>query len=239
MQLTQIYISDDRQPMGDLLDSNANIARESLPEFKYAIYGDEEIQKFLSSNFSSEVLDIYESLAPYAYKSDFARYCILYKVGGWYIDVGLRLSGIRVKVPDNISLIAFRDHPYSHTSSSFACANGAIYAKMKHPAIAKAIELIIDNTKKRYYGLTPLCPTGPTLWGRAIAITGIDSSYLFGDFIELTQTHSKANKAMVLPDGSMLGYHKKRGGRDDLKARGARGTNNDNDFRYNKKVYLN
>jgi hypothetical protein len=238
MQLTQIYISEDSQPMGELLEFNAKKARAALPKLNYRIYGDSDIKELISSHFDQEILNTYNRLRPFAYKSDLARYCILHEVGGWYLDIGLSASGAQINVPNSISLIAFRDQPYRHTASSFACANGAIYAKAKHSATAKAIELIVENTRNEYYGLTPLCPTGPTLWGRAIAITGIDNSCIFGDFLELTPSYSKKNKAMVLPDGTILAFHKQSGG-GDLKALGAKGTNNYNDFWHNKQAYQN
>lgn len=150
MQLTQIYISHGRQPMGKALEFNAKLARESLPGFEYVLYGDEAIQDFLASGFDREVLDAYRKLAPYAYKSDFARYCILHELGGWYLGVGLRLAGLRISLPDGIRLLAFGDQPYRHTSSSYDCANGAIYAAPKHPATAKAIELVLENVKSQY-----------------------------------------------------------------------------------------
>jgi len=236
MQLSQIYLSDDNQAMGEVLEANAKIAMQSLPGFKYKIYNDHEIKELLFSSFSSDALTAYNSLAPYAYKSDIARLCILHVFGGWYIDIGLRLTGTRITVPSNLSLLAFRDDN-RHTLNGHACANGAIYATPRHPATAKAIELIIENTKNQYYGVTPLCPTGPTLWGRAIAMTGVDATYAFGDFLELTPLHSKKNKAMVMPDGTIFAFNKQSEG-GDLKSLGAKGTNNYNHFWHSKNVYI-
>ena len=85
--------------------------------------------------------------------------------------------------------------------------------------------------------MTPLCPTGPTLWGRAIAIAGIDDSCMFGYFLELTPAHARKNKAMVLPDGTVFAYNKESGG-GDLESLGARGVNNYNDFWLKKCVYM-
>jgi mannosyltransferase OCH1-like enzyme len=236
MQLSQIYISDDNQAMGEVLKANAKMAMQSMPGLKYRIYNDHEIKELLSSSFSSDALTAYNSLAPYSYKSDFARFCILHELGGWYIDIGLRLTGAKITVPDNVSLLAFRD-VNRYTRTSYACAGGAIYATPRHPATAKAIELIIENVKSHYYGVTPLCPTGPTLWGRAIAATGVDASYVFGDFLELTPLHSKKNKAMVLPDGTIFAFNKQSEG-GDLERLGAKGTNNYNHFWHNKSVYI-
>ena len=237
-QLTQIYISKDNRPMGTTLKKNLETTKQIFSNYSHQLYRDDDIQEFIKKNFDREVLMAYNKLAPYAYKSDLARYCILYELGGWYLDIGLRLSGTKINVAEDISLIAFRDQPYSHTFSSFACCNGAIYAKPKHPTTAKAIELATNNIHSGYYGVSPLCPTGPTLWGRSIAITGIDNSYLFGDFLEPTPTHRQKNKAMVLPDGTIIAYHKQSGG-GDLESLGAEGTNNYNQLWHGKSVYIN
>lgn len=222
--------------MGEVLEANIRKTKEIFSNYEHRLFNDNDVKDFLRDNFDDEVIAAYDKLTPYAYKSDLARYCILYELGGWYLDIGLRLSGTRITVPDSISLIAFRDQPYSHTFSSFACANGAIYAKPKHPALGKAVELAIQSIRKSYYGVTPLCPTGPTLWGRAIAIAGIDSSSLFGDFIELTPTHRKKNKSLVFPDGTILAYHKQSSG-GDLESLGAHGTNNYNQLWHARAVY--
>lgn len=236
MQLSQIYISDSRQPMGKLLEDNAKVTRATFPGMKYKLYGDDDIRDLLASNFDGEVLVAYRSLVPYAYKSDLARFCILHEFDGWYIDIGLRLARINVTIPEGVHLLAFRDI-LRYAGSSYACAGGVIYARPGHPAIAKAIELILENVKNRYYGVTPFCPTGPGLWGRAIAIVGTDHSYSFGDFMELTPDHPNKNKAMVLPDGSIFAYNK-RSAAGDLQALEARGTNNYNDLWQSRSVYL-
>ena len=217
------------------MESNADQARASLPGFDYKLYGDAEVQEFLSAHFSRDVLIAYRKLVPYSYKSDFARFCILYEMGGWYVDVGLRLTGAKVVLADDVSLLTFRDiNKYS--GSSCSCSAGAIYASPRHPTTLQAIEMIVENVKSKYYGITPLCPTGPTLWGRAIAAVGFNGSCIFGDFLELTPTHSQKNKAMVLPDGTIFAFNKPSGG-GDLASLGAKGSNNYNDIWRSRQVY--
>lgn len=221
--------------MGEILEANTGTAKACLPGLDYALYGDEEIQDFLKDHFDQQTLVACRRLAPYAYKADLARYCLLHKLGGWYLDVGIHLTGVKINVADGIGLVAFRDQT-AHSLSPFACANGAIYAKPEHPATAKAIELVINNVNKEYYGVTPLCPTGPTLWGRAIAMAGVDSTHLFGYYQELTPAHTVKNKALLLPDGTIFALGKQSEG-GDLQALGAQGTNNYNDYWHCKTVY--
>lgn len=235
MHISQIFISDSCASMGPQLEEAASAIKGLFKDCIYTLYGAEEIYELISKKFSHDVLRAYESLVPYAYKADLARYCILYEHGGWYFDIGMRHAGTVVGVDSNTSIIAFRDiNRYSLTN--YACDNCIIYAKARHASLAKAIELIINNVNNKFYGQTPLCPTGPSLWGRALAITGLDSGVLFGDAIELTPNHKRKNKAMILPDGTILAYKKPSGG-GDLRSLGATGTNNYNIFWREKRVY--
>ena len=94
-----------------------------------------------------------------------------------------------------------------------------------HPVLQLAIDQVLEHCRTNYFGVTPLCPTGPNLWGRAIAIEGASSSLAFGDSIELTAESQLSNKALVLPDGRILAY-KKPSAPGDLQSLGTEGTNN-------------
>ena len=118
-----------------------------------------------------------------------------------------------------------------------ACAGG-IVLKQGNKILKKAIQLVVENTKNNYYGLTPLCPTGPSLFGKAIAIEGIDKNVIIGDFMELTPQHNKKNKAMVLSDGTIVAFNKEAKG-GDLKSLGCKGTNNYNDYWNARNIYKN
>ena len=185
-------------------------------------------------NYDDIIFKTYKKLKPYSYKCDFARYCILFKKGGWYFDIGLKVVK-RVELKDSTDLVIFRDLN-KYTSTSWSCAPGIIYARREQPILGKAIELIVENTKNNFYGLSPLCPTGPSLWGRAIASVGINENTIIGDFIELTPSFQKKNKAMVLPDGTIFAFNKDAPG-GDLESLGCKGVNNYNDFWFNKNIY--
>lgn len=236
MQLSQIFISDGNQSMGETLEGYTQTVRALFPGAKYVRYGDNEIQEFLADKFPREVLTAYRKLVPYSYKSDLARYCILHEMGGWYFDIGLIGAGKPIAVTQEVDMLVFRDiQPPSLTS--YACSNSAIYCRARHPALEMAIELVVENVKKRHYGMTALCPTGPSLWGRAIAMVGLERTCVIGDLVELTPTHRKRNIALVLPDGTIVAYRKPSLG-GDLRSLGAVGTNNYNELWRARKVYL-
>ena len=95
------------------------------------------------------------------------------------------------------------------------------------------------NVDNKYYGMTPLCPTGPSLWGRSIAecATETHAGLFFGDCTELTPLHADKNKCFILPDGTMVAESKRANG-GDLTALGAKDTNNYNEFWHSKQVYV-
>ena len=232
--ITQIFISDDNQGISTTINTNTEIIKELFPNHIYHLYNNHSIEEFLLENFDDNIIKTYRKLKPYSYKCDFARYCILYEKGGWYFDLGLKLvKGMQVH--DDTSLIIFRDIN-KYTNVSWACASGIIYSHKKNKILSKAIEMIIENTKNNFYGVTALCPTGPSLWGRAISYVGTDENAIIGDFIELTPNFKKKNKAMVLPDGTIFAFNKDAPG-GDLESLGCKGVNNYNDFWLAKDIY--
>ena len=234
--ISQIFISEGDYGLSKDLQENCNKVKDLYHDYSYKLFNDELIKSFLSKYYESYVLNTYKALVPFSYKSDFARFCILYQIGGWYFDIGLRLNQ-RFEVDESTNLVFFRDiNIYSQTS--WACAGGIIYSKPGNKILSKAIQLIVENVENQYYGLTPLCPTGPTLWGKAIASIGIGQNDIIGDFQELTPRHKNKNKAMILPDGTIFAFNKNAPG-GDLKSLGCEGTNNYNDLWHAQSIYKN
>lgn len=232
MQISQIYISSQSSPPTGLLKSFSDSVANCFPGIRHVVYDNEMIEELIISYYGKKYINAYRKLRPFAYKSDLARYCIVNIFGGWYIDMGFKWLE-NVSVGSNVGLVAFRDIP-RFSRSSWACAGGAFFARAGYPALSIAIDLIVKNIEQDYYGFTPLCPTGPTVWGRAIASLGLRQDIVFGDFLELTPTHSKKNAALVLPDGTVCALRKPS---DDLAELGGAGTNLYWEFWRNKQVY--
>ena len=108
------------------------------------------------------------------------------------VNIGLKVVK-SIDLEETTNLVIFRDINF-YSQTSYACATGIIYAHKGHKVLQKAIEMIVENVKNNFFGQTPLCPTGPSLWGRAIANVGIDENTIIGDFIELTPNFKKKNK---------------------------------------------
>jgi mannosyltransferase OCH1-like enzyme len=132
------------------------------PEFEYHLYDDHDCLDFIKNNFPQSVSDAYKSLIPGAYKADLWRYCVLYIYGGIYID-------IKFKCAPGFKFIELTDK--EHFCNDFkkkkrSIYNGIIIAKPKNPLLLKAIQNVVKNVKRQYYGKGSLFPTGPILLGK-------------------------------------------------------------------------
>jgi len=235
MQISQIFLSNDpAEKLSPFLKHATGTIDACFPEAKHKIYSNEELRSFIADNYGEEVVWAYDTLKPFSYKADLGRFCLLNKLGGWYFDIGVRAFNA-VELGDRIKFLAFRDiQRFSYTS--WACATTVLYSQPDNPALQTAIEMIVANCIEQYYGITPLCPTGPTLLGKALAANGSQADFVYGDYLELTPTHGQKNRAFVLPDGTIMAWSKPAGG-GDLTGLGAKGVNNYNELWQARKVY--
>ncbi len=240
MQVTQIYLSDNNTAPPALLQRYVASVKRAFAHLPHVVYNDNDIQALISQHFDRRVSAAYNKLIPYSYKSDLARLCIVYVMGGWYFDIGLYCPFPGVQFEPRITLAAFRENPRLTPYASWSVANTLLYAGAGHPALRRAIDIITQNCESDYYGHTPFCPTGPNVWGRAICDEGVASSTVFGDFIELTPLHEIKNRAMVLPNGQIVALYKPIGGqgfRQTLGQLGAIGTNDYNALWEQRAIY--
>ena len=216
VNLFQILISEDESNnLPSSLLSWSESLTEVFPSADYSLWNNSMISKFLQEKYESEVYQAYQSLVPFAYKSDLARYCLLHHFGGWYFDLGTKVA-LEYKaiapISEDIDMIFFWDMGdlLSPARSFYDCMNGVIYAKPSNPVFRIAIDLIIHNCKSKFYGSDSLSPTGPGVFGRAIAIHGKDEKLYDGQFIQLTPQHTQTNKAYILRDGTIFAWHRSR-----------------------------
>lgn len=139
--------------------------KKLYPNCQYYLYSGEEIEKIIRDNFPKNIINSYHQLKPYAYKSDLARYCLLYLYGGLYIDISLLcVNSLDLK---NKNFFAFRD--LSELSDPWwAVNNSIIYSKPKSNIMKTAIDLILYHCKTNFYGVSAIDVGGPTVLGKAI-----------------------------------------------------------------------
>lgn len=65
------------------------IHNKKCPRFKFCFYDDEQCEMFIKTKFDDIVYNAYSKLnkAYGAMRADFFRHCVLYKIGGVYLDI--------------------------------------------------------------------------------------------------------------------------------------------------------
>jgi len=131
--------------------------KKANPRFKYYLFDDNDCRNFIEQNFSKDVLFAYDNLIPGAYKADLWRYCVLYKYGGIYLDVKfVPINGFKfLNILDREYWVLDRDGKGIY--------NAFMVCKKNNRILLSAIKKIVENVKNKYYGESPLVPTGPKL----------------------------------------------------------------------------
>ena len=148
------------------IQENVASFRTLHPDLEYRMFRNADVLELLRTRFPPVVQEAYHAMRPFAYQADLARYCILYQYGGLYADLSYYL----------LSPVSFTDDKATVfrgklISSPWDMSNGLMFTPPRHKAIARAIQLVCANVKRRYYGINALCPTGPVLIGKAFAMT--------------------------------------------------------------------
>lgn len=168
-KLFQVLINDGEIP-SEVFD-RCDKVKSLYPEFDHVIYDNSMCREFLSSNFDKKVLNAYDSLLPYSYKSDLMRFALLYTYGGMYSDIGLRHYG---KIDTNHELVICEDIKEADDGPDDKQSTSLIFAgRPKLRVFAYAIEKICFNVKHKSYNHY-LSVTGPRLWTEAVKLHTAD-----------------------------------------------------------------
>jgi mannosyltransferase OCH1-like enzyme len=134
--------------------------KKTNPRFRYYFFDDNDCRNFIKKNFDENVLNAYDKLIPGAYKADLWRYCVLYKMGGIYLD-------IKYIPVNNFKFKNLLNREYWVTDvDKNGIYNALMVCKDGNPILLNAINKIVENVKNKYYGYSPLEPTGPILLGQ-------------------------------------------------------------------------
>jgi hypothetical protein len=185
-EVHQIIFRDDDEPLEGYVLTATSSVRECFPNFTATIWNLEMARDFLRCHYPRAVLRSFDCLTPYAYKGDLFKYCLLQTVGGWYVDAGVRLlkTPSLVSNPDaeQVDLVLFRstgpwDAPWN-------CSLALTYASRGQGFFSNAIQEVVANCKREFYGPNPLSPT-MTAYGRSIAINGVQDRIFMGQVVDV------------------------------------------------------
>ena len=134
---------------------SVNTIKNNNPKFHYYLFDDSDCRDFIQKNYGKDVLTAYDTLIPGAYKADLWRYCILYKLGGIYLD-------IKYKPINSFKFINLTEKEHwVLDADNNGIYNALIVTRPGNSILKRAIEKVVENVKKRFYGGSCLDPTGP------------------------------------------------------------------------------
>jgi hypothetical protein len=143
------------------MKENVELLKTQHPILHFNIFDIQMCRTFIKTYFSVETLDAYDSLIPYAFKSDLWRLCVLYIYGGIYLD-------IKFKCVDNFRLthLLFEEH-YSHSYGlkSTGLSNGLLVCKPNNKLLLNAISYSIYIIKNKLNGKYYNSIVGPVILG--------------------------------------------------------------------------
>lgn len=169
----KVYIQHDgkipKNLNKNIIDAH-NSWKKMNPEYEIKFWSLDDCREYLSKNFPSKYLATFDCIQAYAGKCDFFRYCIVFKEGGWYSDWKeiCLVDNLLNIISEGHGFVYFYDRGFHHTINN-SCVQDAFFGSVpRHPILRKAIKLVIQNNKKKYYGHHPLDTTGVCVFGKAI-----------------------------------------------------------------------
>lgn len=154
------------------------------PNFKFIFYDDDDCANFIKSYFNERIYNAYMMLNTCygAMKADFFRYCILYKIGGVYLDIKSKINiplGLIIKEDDTCILDIPRNNlePWRQYNPTYE--QWLLIFEPNHPYLNEMIEQMVTNIENKYEPQIPgyamlnskqkiLQLTGPDALTRAI-----------------------------------------------------------------------
>lgn len=145
------------------MKERVELLKSQNPRFEHHLFDDNDCREFIRIYFRPDVLDAYDRLIPGAYKADLWRYCVLFINGGIYLDIKLVCSnGFKlIELTEKEHFVKDRPLPLSIHNALMVCKSG-------NPFLFKCIRTIVNNVNNKFYGSSPLDPTGPVLLGNII-----------------------------------------------------------------------
>jgi mannosyltransferase OCH1-like enzyme len=156
LDIYQTWHTKDLPPK---MRERVELLKAQNPRFNHHLYDDNDCREFIKTHFKPDVLNAYDRLIPGAYKADLWRCCVLFIHGGIYMDIKFCcVNGFRlIELTETEHFVKDRPHN-SIYNALMACKKGNLF-------LFKCIRRIVKNVENKFYGNTPLSPTGPEMLG--------------------------------------------------------------------------
>lgn len=224
-KIHQIYISDSSNlELPEYIQTQVDKVKQLYSDYEYILWDNTSIREFIISNFSQEILSVYDDLKPYAFKSDLARYCILYKLGGYYFDISISPE-IKFEPKKSTMFVGIKNA--IETNNLDIIENNVLFFPSSNdPFLKNAIDRILNNVKWLNYGEHPLDITGPTMLAR-LDHGNIDKGYVRQD----------SGRKLSFYNNELIYKHKPKQYQANLSKLGCIGVNNYEKMWFNGDVF--
>lgn len=158
--------------------------KKICPRYKFIFYNDDECANFIKTNFDEITYNAYMMLNNCygAMKADFFRYCVLYKIGGVYLDIKSKINvplALIISPEDSCILDIPRNNYEPWRKNSPTYEQWLLMFEPNHPYLNEMIQQMVTNIKNKYEPKIPgyniltskqkiLQLTGPDALTRAI-----------------------------------------------------------------------
>ena len=135
------------------------------PRWQYKLWTDKDINELNLINKAQ-----YEASSNYGERSDIARYEILYRYGGVYVDIDVQFLQPLDYLHDRYDFYACFEPLWSYTYTCLSIGNALIASVPDHPVLAECIEKIAHSPFKLETlneQIRIVAQTGPILFTRA------------------------------------------------------------------------
>lgn len=158
--------------LSDVAQDRTSRLKKCYPGATHVLWTGAMLREFIAFHFGADVVFAFDSLKPYAYKCDLARYCLLHAQGGLYSDLGIDHQAAW-RIPTTAHIAGFKE-VLLEREARFDIGNSILWAKPKCVTLERAINRIVENCRTRFIGLSKLDPTGPGLLGWAWATSYVE-----------------------------------------------------------------
>jgi len=223
-KIHQIWITDNNEKPSDYIKSQMSQVKFMYSDYEYKLWTNSDIVNFLTKHFDKQVLECYENIKAFAFKSDLARYCILYKLGGYYFDISISPE-IKFEPKKSIMFVGIKNA--IETNKLDIIENNVLFFPSSNdPFLKNAIDRILNNVKWLNYGEHPLDITGPIMLAR-LDHSNIDKGYVRQD----------SDRKLSFYNNELIYKHKPKQYQADLSKLGCIGVNNYEKMWFNGDVF--
>jgi mannosyltransferase OCH1-like enzyme/glycosyltransferase involved in cell wall biosynthesis len=186
----------------DIIKENLRLAAALHVNAKQMLWTDSSLREFIASRFAADAVMAYDNFKHFTNRAEFGRYCLLYALGGLYVDPWLRMVN-PIDVPRGKNIACFRTSDVEE-GASWAADTALIYSAPNQVELQQIIDQILQTTFGGDYGAVPSSITGAERFGRVLAVNYDARRYFGGEAVPVGRGGAVDNACFFSQDGRLI-----------------------------------